>query len=152
MATNNCGTPCGCTDAYTVVAPCPPSCPEVFNAQCIVYTGADILCNQEIVISRYDYLDTIITKLVNKICSIEEAPAKYTTTFAALASGGNIILNHNLGTQYITLSIVVNTTPGQAAVHGVNYSYTINNDNSITISAIGTGLNNVDGYKVTIIG
>lgn len=72
MATNNCGNSnCGCTNTYTVTAPCPPSCPEVFNSSCIVYTGTDILCNQDTVISRYDYLDTIITKLVNYICSVQ---------------------------------------------------------------------------------
>lgn len=72
MATSNsnCKT-CGCTDTYVVSAPCPPSCPEVFNSSCIVYTGTDILCNQTTVISRYDYLDTIITKLVNYICSVQ---------------------------------------------------------------------------------
>ena len=70
MATSNsnCNT-CGCTDTYVVTTPCPPSCPEVFNAQCIVYTGTDIVCNQTTVISRYDYLDTVITKLVNFICN-----------------------------------------------------------------------------------
>jgi hypothetical protein len=41
----------------------------VFNAQCIVYTGTDVVCNQTTVISRYDYLDTVITKLVNFICN-----------------------------------------------------------------------------------
>ncbi len=70
MATSNsnCNT-CGCTDTYVVTTPCPPSCPEVFNAQCIVYTGTDVVCNQTTVISRYDYLDTVITKLVNFICN-----------------------------------------------------------------------------------
>lgn len=72
MATNNCGTPnCGCTNSYVVTAPCPPACPEVFNAQCIVYTGTDIMCNADTVIARYDYLDTVITKLVNYICNVE---------------------------------------------------------------------------------
>jgi hypothetical protein len=72
MATNNCSTPnCGCSNSYSVTAPCPPSCPEVFNAQCIVYTGTDIMCNQDVVIKRYDYLDTIITKLVNYLCNVE---------------------------------------------------------------------------------
>jgi hypothetical protein len=54
-----------------VAPPCPPACPEVFNAQCIVYTGTDIICNQDTVIKRYDYLDTIITKLVNYICNVQ---------------------------------------------------------------------------------
>lgn len=71
MATHTCNQNCGCSNSYTVTAPCPPACPEVFNAQCIVYTGTDILCNQDTVIKRYDYLDTIITKLVNYICSVQ---------------------------------------------------------------------------------
>lgn len=70
MATSHtCNQNCGCNNTYTVTAPCPPSCPEVFNAQCIVYTGTDILCGQDTVIKRYDYLDTVITKLVNYICN-----------------------------------------------------------------------------------
>jgi hypothetical protein len=69
MANHTCNQNCGCTNTYTVQAPCPPSCPEVFNAQCIVYTGTDILCGQDTVIKRYDYLDTVITKLVNYICA-----------------------------------------------------------------------------------
>lgn len=71
MATHTCNQNCGCTNTYTVSAPCPPSCPEVFNSSCIVYTGTDILCNSTTVISRYDYLDTIITKLVNYICNVQ---------------------------------------------------------------------------------
>jgi hypothetical protein len=69
MATHTCNQNCGCNNTYTVSAPCPPACPEVFNSQCIVYTGTDILCGQDTVIKRYDYLDTVITKLVNYICS-----------------------------------------------------------------------------------
>lgn len=70
MATSNCGTSnCGCNNSYTVTTPCPPSCTEVFNAQCIVYTGTDILCGDDTVISRYDYMDTIVTKIINYFCS-----------------------------------------------------------------------------------
>ena len=59
MATHTCNQNCGCTNSYTVTAPCPPACSEVFNASCIVYTGTDITCNT----------DTVITKLVNYICN-----------------------------------------------------------------------------------
>jgi hypothetical protein len=69
MATSNCNQNCGCSNSYTVTAPCPPSCTEVFNAQCIVYTGTDITCGDDTVISRYDYMDTIVTKIVNYFCS-----------------------------------------------------------------------------------
>lgn len=69
MATSNCNQNCGCNNSYTVTAPCPPSCTEVFNAQCIVYTGTDIPCGDDTVISRYDYMDTIVTKIINYFCS-----------------------------------------------------------------------------------
>jgi len=70
MACSTCNTVnCGCTGTYVVAATCPPTCPEVFNAQCIVYTGVDILCGTDTVISRNDYLDSAITKLVDYVCT-----------------------------------------------------------------------------------
>lgn len=70
MACSTCKTSnCGCTGTYVVSATCPPSCSEVFNSQCIVYTGVDILCGTDTVIARNDYLDTVITKLTNYICT-----------------------------------------------------------------------------------
>ena len=76
MACSNCNTPsCGCTGTYKVTATCPPACSEVFNTQCIVYTGVDLVCNTDTVISRNDYLDTVITKLVNYVCSTVAPPA-----------------------------------------------------------------------------
>ena len=69
MATSNCNQNCGCSNSYTVTAPCPPSCTEVFNAQCIVYTGTNIACGNDTVISRYDYMDTAITKIINYFCN-----------------------------------------------------------------------------------
>lgn len=76
MACSNCNTPsCGCTGTYKVTATCPPACSEVFNTQCIVYTGVDLVCNTDTVILRNDYLDTVITKLVNYVCSTVAPPA-----------------------------------------------------------------------------
>lgn len=76
MACSNCNTPsCGCSGTYVVSKTCPPACSEVFNTQCIVYTGVDLTCNEDTVILRNDYLDTVITKLVNYICSTVAPPA-----------------------------------------------------------------------------
>ena len=76
MACSTCKKPdCGCTGTYTVAATCPPACSEVFNAQCIVYTGVDLICDGDTVISRNDYLDSAITKLVNYVCSKVAPPA-----------------------------------------------------------------------------
>ena len=67
----NCTTSsCGCTtSSYTVVPPCPPACAEVFDASCIVYTGTDIVCGSDTVISRNDYLDSVVTKIINYVCA-----------------------------------------------------------------------------------
>jgi hypothetical protein len=77
MACSNCNTQnCGCASGtYVVSATCPPACSEVFNTACIVYTGVDITCTDSVsgltstVVSRNDYLDTIITNIVNYICA-----------------------------------------------------------------------------------
>jgi len=64
MATNctNCGCSkisCGCGDTFlTSPAPCPTPvdcpaaqpCSEVFDAQCISYTGLDIECGDDVVV------------------------------------------------------------------------------------------------------
>ena len=103
MATNNCSTPnCGCTNSYTVTAPCPPSCPEVFNSQCIVYTGTDIMCNQDVVIKRYDYLDTIITKLVNYLCNVE-APISTVVGSEYIDVVSNTVANVTTYTVYVDI-------------------------------------------------
>jgi len=72
---SNCNTPsCGCSGTYVVSQTCPPACSEVFNSSCIVYTGVDISCLNVVtgipptVISRNDYLDSALTKIVNFFC------------------------------------------------------------------------------------
>jgi hypothetical protein len=148
MANHNCNQNCGCTDTYTVSAPCPPSCAEVFNAQCIVYTGTDLVCGKNTVIRRYDYLDTIITKLVNYICSNFTLPAYNvvgsenitvttttignTTTFTLLALETILVNTDNL------LNITTDTTPG------IDIIYTVNIDvpaliNVIPLTAVAAG-------------
>lgn len=75
MACSNCNTPnCGCSGTYVVSQTCPPACSEVFNASCIVYTGVDITCPNDVtgitstVVSRNDYLDTALTKIIQYFC------------------------------------------------------------------------------------
>jgi len=160
MATsNNCTKNCGCTDTYVVTQPCPPSCAEVFNAQCIVYTGTDILCGQDTVIKRYDYLDTVITKLVNYFCTrlanvpvtVVESDSEYilvssstvgnTTTyvldldFAQLAADLNLTLPvyNVVGSENIT---VTTTTIGNTTTFNLQALETIitNTDNLLDIT------------------
>jgi hypothetical protein len=160
MATHTCNQNCGCNNTYTVSAPCPPACPEVFNSQCIVYTGTDILCGQDTVIKRYDYLDTVITKLVNYICTglanvpitVVESDSEYIlvtsstvgnqTTyvldldFAQLAADLNLTLPvyNVVGSQNIT---VTTTTVGNTTTFNLLALETIlqNTDNLLNITA-----------------
>lgn len=133
MATNNCGTPnCGCTNTYTVTAPCPPACAEVFNSQCIVYTGTDILCNNTTVISRYDYLDTIISKLVNYIC--QNTSSAKVVLVVNMTTSNPVSVTHNLGSDSVLVQVIDVTT--NTLLHPNNY--TVNNYTSNTVNVTRT--------------
>ena len=71
MSLNKCQN-CGCEDSFlTSPAPCPTPagcpnpepCSEVFDAQCIVYTGADIDCGDVTVVAT----DTTIADALNDV-------------------------------------------------------------------------------------
>ena len=107
MACSNCNTPtCGCSGTYTVSATCPPTCSEVFNAQCIVYTGADILCGTDTVIARNAYLDTALTNIVNYICTSAARRDDQSVTLQAIVPATPVNLTHTLSQQYVKLLIV----------------------------------------------
>lgn len=107
MACSNCNTPtCGCSGTYTVAATCPPACSEVFNAQCIVYTGADILCGTDTVIARNAYLDTALTNIVNYICTSAARRDDQSVTLQAIVPATPVNLTHTLSQQYVKLLIV----------------------------------------------
>ena len=71
MSHNKCQN-CGCEDSFlTSPAPCPTPagcpnpepCSEVFDAQCIVYTGVDIECGDDTVVAT----DTTIADALNDV-------------------------------------------------------------------------------------
>lgn len=75
---NNCQD-CGCKDKFLPVAPCidPAECPspskcdgEVFDTDCVLYTGLDISCGEDVVIPTNANLTTALQNIVDKICSI----------------------------------------------------------------------------------
>jgi hypothetical protein len=150
MANHTCNQNCGCTNTYTVTAPCPPACAEVFNAQCIVYTGTDILCNSTTVISRYDYLDTIITKLVNYICSVQ-APVTIVTGSTYIDTSAVIVGNVTTYTisldmpavqayfsPIIAQTVAANVTEGQGidiAVNPVSNVITISHEDTSSVAS-----------------
>ncbi len=142
MATNNCGTPCGCTDTYVVTPPCPPTCPEVVNAQCVVYTGTDILCNTQTIVSRYEQLDSILANLVSFVCA---APKKYVTE-TNLVNNTATTITHNLGNVAVLIQLVDITT--NALIKDDDYTVTSYALNTVTVTrTVGSG-----NTRVIIIG
>jgi hypothetical protein len=76
MATTKCKK-CGCEDSFLISpAPCPTPegcpdpepCSESFDAQCIVYTGDDILCNQDVVVATNDTISDALANIVDQFC------------------------------------------------------------------------------------
>jgi len=54
-----CPTPIGC--------PTPQPCSEVFDAQCVIYNGADIICNEQIVLAQGTTVAQALTDLITYI-------------------------------------------------------------------------------------
>lgn len=72
---------CGCKDKYlTTPAPCPPGepcedaqpCSSYTNAQCVIYTGEDIICDEQVVIENGALLNDILVELTLRICENSE--------------------------------------------------------------------------------
>lgn len=78
MATN-CGNQinCGCQDSFLTTPPAVPTpgacpeaqpCSEVFDAQCVKYTGDDILCLQDTLVSTNDSVADALVNIVDYFC------------------------------------------------------------------------------------
>ena len=93
MATNTCTTcgckKCGCSDnALTTPPPCPTPagcpdpilCSEVFDAECIVYTGVDIECLDDVVVATDTNIADALEDIINFFCA-----------YVAAASSGSIV-------------------------------------------------------------
>jgi len=76
MSINNKCAKCGCEDSYlTTPPPCPTAigcpfeeCAEIQYAQCIMYTGGDILCNEDLVVPTDTNMEAAITNIVDYFC------------------------------------------------------------------------------------
>jgi hypothetical protein len=75
--TNTCKKNCGCQDSFlTSPAPCPTPqgcpepepCSEVFDAQCIIYTGEPITCNGDTVVPSNTNMAEALRLIVGYFC------------------------------------------------------------------------------------
>ena len=69
-----CPTPIGC--------PTPQPCSEVFDAQCVVYTGANIECDEDIVVTTNDTVAEALENIVDYFCNTPP-PVSCCPTFVA---------------------------------------------------------------------
>ena len=75
MSLNKCKN-CGCEDALVTLPPCPTPagcpdpepCSEVFDAQCIIYTGTDIDCGTDTVVPTDTNVATALNNVVDYFC------------------------------------------------------------------------------------
>jgi hypothetical protein len=87
MATNTCTScgckKCGCSDnALITPAPCPTpagcpdpiACSEYFDAECIVYSGLDIECNNEVVVETDTNLADALNNIITFFCEFITGP------------------------------------------------------------------------------
>ena len=78
MACKHTNIDCGCKDSFlTTPAPCPTPddcpeaqpCSEVFDAQCIVYTGDDVICDDGTVVETNTTVSDAIQDIVDYFCT-----------------------------------------------------------------------------------
>ena len=83
MATTNTCKKCGCEDSFMPSpAPCPTPigcpnpepCSEVMDAQCVIYTGENIICDTDIVVTTNDTVAEALENVVDYFCNNTPVP------------------------------------------------------------------------------
>jgi hypothetical protein len=120
--TNNKCKKCGCEDKFiTSPAPCPTPegcptpqpCSEVFDAQCVVYTGADIECGEDVVVEKNTTMADALHDIVDYFCqNIPPAPV-----YSYQCNGTTCLQVVGTGGQFATLAAC------QAACQAPVFSY-----------------------------
>ena len=114
--TNNTCKKCGCEDSFMPSpAPCPTPigcpnpepCSEVLDSQCVIYSGSNILCNAELLVTTNDSIAEAIQNIVDYFCTTGPFPVTLTS------AGG-------------TVSLVNDGTGPALAVKGLTAGYGIN--------------------------
>jgi hypothetical protein len=91
MATTNTCKKCGCEDSFMpspatcptpIGCPTPEPCSEVMDAQCVIYTGANILCDTDIVVTTNDTVAEAIESVIDYFCN-NTPPVSCCPTFVA---------------------------------------------------------------------
>lgn len=90
-----CPTPAGC--------PTPQPCSEVFDAQCVVYTGADIECGNDTVVTSNTNVADSLKDIVDYLCAQLATPQCCPTFLADIS--------YNVSDQSVSVSTTNGTGP-----------------------------------------
>jgi len=111
MSTTNTCQKCGCQDSFLPSpAPCPTPagcpnpepCSEVFNAECSVYTGANIICNSDIVVPSGATLAEALQSIVAYFCANGGGSSIMTNGFKVVSClDEDIILPEDSDIEYV---------------------------------------------------
>ena len=83
METTNTCKKCGCEDSFMPSpAPCPTPqgcpnpepCSEVMDAQCIIYTGENIICDTDVVVTTNNTVAQALNNIVDYVCANQPTP------------------------------------------------------------------------------
>jgi hypothetical protein len=100
--TNKCKK-CGCEDKFMpspapcptpIGCPTPEPCSEVMDAQCVIYTGANILCDTDVVVTTNDTVAEALESIVDYVCNNQPTVPAYKVYTALLTqTAGDIPTN-----------------------------------------------------------
>ena len=152
MSLNKCKN-CGCEDALVTLPPCPTPggcpdpvpCSEVFDAQCVVYTGEDIDCNEETIVATDSNIANALNSVVNYYCNELTLVNGYITTLqnnqglfdTAFRASLTPTINVNTVTASLANSSIINGTTIVMGSGNIQYQ--------LTDGAVGTQYNTSTG-------
>lgn len=82
-----CPTPEGC--------PTPQPCSEVFDAQCVVYTGENIICNdRDVLVTTNDTVSQALVNIINYFCEAQtQKIKKFIRTVNSVFDGATVTIS-----------------------------------------------------------
>jgi hypothetical protein len=113
MSTTNTCKKCGCQDSFMpspepcptpVGCPTPQPCSEVFDAQCVRYTGTALTCGLDVVVPSNDTVAEALESIVDYVCNL---PYTYEIGEYVASRGGVIFHRYKDGTNenYLVVDI-----------------------------------------------
>jgi hypothetical protein len=108
-----------CIDCATPVCSTPQPCTEITDAQCTIYTGDNIKCGTDVVITKNDKVSDALSKVVTYFCQKQGL-----ITTDAISCGNTVIIpvgtNMQTALELVTAFICnIQLTPGPQGTTGV---------------------------------